>query len=574
MKEVRNKADTLTKSARKQYLRNLGMREESSWLLRRLSPSLDVIRGLPPDSPHACCQGLVRMSQNLLINYIIRQDKYDDYSKAFSRCPVPPGWHRIQNPIRHRGSWDLSEQARACVVTAIVCRTWLSDEYMRPQFRTAVRQFNWGLLAPWGIHENRASAIVGTVFSRMAASYGLVTRHALSDAERVKMAQLLDKSRRAFVQLVSVVTRSQARSGSIASSAPASVVSLEPDLEADEEEGNTDAPGPATQAKRYTENLNAQLPAKSVGKWAKRSNVHVSMHYSMAADYFATMWNVSVLPGESFHRIFKAWVGKTNHKNVELVLLRKDCRFKAIKFVLGGAFSVSHPRTTSAIQLLRRQCPALMEAFLPPSSHEEMQPYTEDEDQLDEDDLHVSPRVQGKLTRHQTALRMLPTRPNEMGTDAEISRSIDACYVAHYGKKHALEQNSHVFRYWRSLTFIDPTSQRRIGFSVNSYVRRLDEARWYGQIQYIVTHRYGSKDRVFLVCHLMQHINNQGNPLLDPILRLPVLFDSKKVSTIGLNRVHGKRPFFIPTEGKMIHPSLSARNVDIQWLCDWDVNYG
>lgn len=47
-----------------------------------------------------------------------------------------------------------------------------------------------------------------------------------------------------------------------------------------------------------------------------------------------------------FHRKCKGQVTQSNKKDVELYLLRKEARLKAIGFALNGAFASSHPNTS------------------------------------------------------------------------------------------------------------------------------------------------------------------------------------------------------------------------------------
>jgi hypothetical protein len=208
--EIRLKAATMSKSARSTFFNAMGMREESSWLVRRLSPSLDTIRSVPADPPYACRQGQVRMSRNILIKYILNPDQHGAYSKAFSSCPMPPGWKRIQNPIRHRGSWDLSEQARACVITAIILRTWLSDTKMRPEIVAAVQH---DPQSPPFADFITASSVITSIFCQMSCVYGYVTRHQLSRQDIDMMYGCTIEARRQFVRLVRIVVSASKKLG-------------------------------------------------------------------------------------------------------------------------------------------------------------------------------------------------------------------------------------------------------------------------------------------------------------------------------------------------------------------------
>lgn len=199
---ARSRAQSMLPTARIKYFQSLGMQDLPSTIQQRLSPCLDLVQSFPVDAPHACCGGLVRMAQDLLIDSILRPNEADGYSASFSSLQMPPGWPRIQNPIKHRGSWDLSEQARACVVTAVVLRIWLKDSRLRHQFVTAVKkEFKDQIIS---LGPNPAAAIVIKIFSQMATAYGYVTSHELNFQDRRRLQQNVLTARKMFVRLVSL----------------------------------------------------------------------------------------------------------------------------------------------------------------------------------------------------------------------------------------------------------------------------------------------------------------------------------------------------------------------------------
>jgi hypothetical protein len=52
-------------------------------------------------------------------------------------------------------------------------------------------------------------------------------------------------------------------------------------------------------------------------------NLHLNVHLPQHAKNFATLANISVGVKEMVHRIFKGVVGHTNHKNVEMDLMKR-----------------------------------------------------------------------------------------------------------------------------------------------------------------------------------------------------------------------------------------------------------
>jgi hypothetical protein len=543
----------MSKSAKSKFLNAMGMREESSWLVRRLSPSLDTIRSVPADPPHACLQGLVRMSQNILINYILNADQHGAYSKAFSTCPMPPGWKRIQNPIRHRGSWDLSEQARACVITAIVLRTWLSDAKMRPEVIAAVKN---DPQSPPFTGLITASAIITSIFCQMACAYGYVTRHQLNGEELDLMYDYTIESRRQFVRLISIVVSASKKTRATAATSECGTEAFE-----DPE----DRPADNSTLGRYSETSNTRLPVQKLANWSKRSNVHIAKHYKMAASQYTTLFNIMVLPGERYHRLFKKWVVATNHQQVELQLLKKDARFKTVRSILHGAFSNSHPWVTKALSTLLQSCPTVMESFLPPSSHA----FLDEEEEETEfssigDHNHIRPRVLGRITRRQAEALSLPSKPSQ---NQWFETQLRCAYSRDYNRPNIYEFGRSTIRYWKKMTFVSGDLEERLGYTYGTYIQSSSEGS-YGTIQNIFTHELGGIDSVFAVVRKLNSL-----PHKDWLSNLPLMQESVEKTILGLPAIVPKRPYIISTKGDFVCSDVEAGH-DILWLCDWDVNYG
>lgn len=138
---VRERAsEAATMAAGKKILQDNGLKEEAPAALL-LNPALDIVLGAPGDVPHADIQGLGRLAQDLLIVYLLNNTPIQrQYANQLSKLVMPAGWKRLQNPLTHRLSWSLSEQARAMLLTPIVLRPWLCNEKMRTSVVAALEK--------------------------------------------------------------------------------------------------------------------------------------------------------------------------------------------------------------------------------------------------------------------------------------------------------------------------------------------------------------------------------------------------------------------------------------------------
>ncbi len=64
--------------------------------------------------------------------------------------------------------------------------------------------------------------------------------------------------------------------------------------------------------------------------------MHINMHLLMHAKTYGTLINIQVGIKEMVHRIFKDIVQKTNHKNIELDLLKHYTTLFAIQYLMDG----------------------------------------------------------------------------------------------------------------------------------------------------------------------------------------------------------------------------------------------
>jgi len=65
-------------------------------------------------------------------------------------------------------------------------------------------------------------------------------------------------------------------------------------------------------------------------------NLHLNVHLPQHAKNFATLANTSVGVKEMVHRIFKGVVGHTNHKNIEMDLVKRYNTVQSLRHLVDG----------------------------------------------------------------------------------------------------------------------------------------------------------------------------------------------------------------------------------------------
>ncbi|KAI5777603.1 hypothetical protein EDC01DRAFT_604245, partial [Geopyxis carbonaria] len=358
MKNLRAIASTLSGTAKHNFLKGKGLSDDVDQPpVHLLAPALDSIRSAPTDPPHAEVQGIGRMMQTLLIVYILEKPMQLPYSEALCGIVHPPGWPKIQSAIRHRLQWDLSEQSRAVLLTAVVLRVWLTDDKLRLDFaHTIVNAKKEKLRDFRAAHQGTkfgASELVMQIFHEMAVCYGLATSPTLSTDDSKRLRQLIVECRKTFTDLVDIIVkaksskknkgRQNSRAGSIAGRSRAS---------------STASRISATSAHQRV------LKAKQLSMWANRSNVHIGLHYEMFRKHYATLFNLFVLPFEAKHREFKGMVQHTNTKNTLLQLLQKEMRKKGLGFLFQSVPGRYDSRLYQQLQDLSVTCPRLLKSLL------------------------------------------------------------------------------------------------------------------------------------------------------------------------------------------------------------------
>ncbi|KAI5840829.1 hypothetical protein DFP73DRAFT_482296 [Morchella snyderi] len=573
--DIRAKASDMAPTRGKALLRNMGINELPSPVLTILSPAIDVCRSFPPDPPHAEMSGIARLLQDLLIDHLLLPNQRDAYASAFRKQALPPGWGRVQNPLRHRSSWDLSEQSRACVITALVLRTWLTNQRLQPAILRAIRAEFGSELGEFGSElgaELRLLEcdIVTMVYSQLASSYTLITSHYMSvdDAQNMSSATLL--ARRLFLRLIncaiSAGTRGRGGRGGRASSRASSIAtSINEDDISDVEEEPSSQLGDAS----------AQIPSTSpnvLKKWLNRPNIHVSMHYYAYCKQYATLWNANVLIGEKYHRLFKIHVTHTNHKNVELHLLMHESRKKAVRFAIDGAFDATNPTISGLFRAVASSCPTLLERLLPASNRCFLEP--NETGNLSSDSAnHINPRVSGRLPAIYLDKAGLPTKSlRQIAFDLDLRMAYDR----DYGRRNVHVLGAKSFIYYQRFTSVDQKEEKRIGYTAGTYITLKPPnsdsalAPIIGRIEYIFTHQLRQITRLFVYVELLEDSGQN-----DHITSMRVLRATGRRVIYGLPTVDPQRLYIIPRLGARAQAGgvLAEDDDMLFWWCQWDVRF-
>ncbi|KAI5806056.1 hypothetical protein EDC01DRAFT_626159 [Geopyxis carbonaria] len=560
---LRKEALTMqSKKARETILQASGMKDGEAAPIHIIAPALDVIRSAPSDPPHADCQGIGRMSQTLLILYALLPKYQTEYANAMCKIVHPPGWPKIQNPIRHRLSWDLAEQSRALLLTAITLRVWLNDTKLRKPFITAL-MLEYRTEIALSDYKLTAHEVLIQMFYCFAKTYGLVSTPRLTKAQNDSLEVEVIKSRKTFIRLVNVVCHSRRRNkddthnNSVTSTqitVPGSSIAGSVAEELNNPNNNIDpdpeVPLESPEAAKKRINENAQvLKLAQLEKWACRANVHIGCHYNLFRKHYATLFNVFVLMGEGKHLDFKNMVSHTNTIDVVLQLFRKDLNLRTL-----------------------RSCPDLMQPLLPytsrkPLSEDHLHRDNLEETQVMSTDIHRNPAVFGKLLNLYVTCQLgLPLRASQMSSHLTevLERDYDMPNMYVFGGT--------TVKYWSRCRYDDSTLQKTLGFARGSNVLIVNALGTPKpvQVQEIFTITLPDNlTRVILIVNQYHFLATKDNIVDMELLKLG---DSTVSEFYGLSRVCSQRPYIIPTNSMDVHPHIKSSD-DIYWYCSISINY-
>lgn len=204
----RGRASKMGKTVATKHLQQLGMKEQPSPLLG-LCDAMDLILSRPYDPAHSELGGIVKMSMQMLNNYILTEKASQKFALELRAFPMPPGWTRLQSTYNHLDSYSLSELARLAVITPVLLRARLKDEHLKPMYRTAAVDMiasiptdeqdgpdSWIYLSP--------TFFVARCFNYIAESTCLLMSRDMRAKAEDDLHIVVDNGRQAFLMLADI----------------------------------------------------------------------------------------------------------------------------------------------------------------------------------------------------------------------------------------------------------------------------------------------------------------------------------------------------------------------------------
>ena len=386
---IRENAGGMSTSAGRTYLRKFSMGLDVPAVQKHMCPSVDLCRMFVADPAHSEWQGLFRNAVNVLSESIIAPAAITGIVQAFNSCPLPAGWNRIQNPIRHRNSWSLQEQGRACTILPLILSKWLRIKHMHKHIASSVKT-----VFPDDSTDGLSPVdIIVSIFASFAAS----TKHIITPERtgiyilrqviidgRIRFQKLTEIARLAIQRRrnEAALKKSGKRLGKLhaAREKPPILSNISSQQHGDEcdsdftedivrpgDEESDEQEEPALTGTRVINTTKRNLTERDLQVMGSRPNVHIGLHLPSFAQWFGTNWNANVLVLERKHKTFKQGVIKTNLHEPERQLLLDENLMMTLRLLLGGAYDYDHAWISITVKNLLKVCPKLFQLLLPPT---------------------------------------------------------------------------------------------------------------------------------------------------------------------------------------------------------------
>lgn len=249
--------------------------------LMSISPALDLILSRPLDAAHSEFNGLGHLMHLLLTTGIMTTEAKLEYAAELRVWKFPPGWQRLQSPLRHLGNYTLSEHATWCTVAPVLFRAWLKPEHLLGRFASNCQS----ILGP---QEAPVDMIVKTC-ALIAKSNSLLMGYRISSEDRENMPAVITQARKQFNQLSMAASASVSKAPSVAGSRAGSP-------SAHRMGGDTIVHGIGGAQREDT------VKGEQFLNDTLRPNIHAAVHYPMFAEEYALPVNCNTLVGENEHR--------------------------------------------------------------------------------------------------------------------------------------------------------------------------------------------------------------------------------------------------------------------------------
>ncbi|KAI9749068.1 MAG: hypothetical protein M4579_007019 [Chaenotheca gracillima] len=563
---LRREGDKINaKTKRASYFQKLGMTSNPP-PLASISPALDLIQSRPSDPAHSEYLGLSEPAHELLLTAILTEKGRIAYNEVLRSFPFPPGWARLQSPLRHFKSYTIQEHARASIIVPILLRCWLKETVIRTDYEGTIKRV-FRESAP----ESSAPDLIVRCFGAMARSNSVLMSQSLTTDLRQRLPTIILDGRKSYQKLFEAAalaceaprTRRRSASAASRSPSPASQAPLTQDTPsqagmmssfASAADDSSDTGAPVEGGKK----------AQDYRSSKQRPNIHAGLHYPSIVEEFGTSFNCNVLMGEDKHRFFKKIIYQSNHKNPEKMLLGRECLQQTIRFLLAGSHTLTEPDLTSQMRRLHQACPNVFRSILPPSEY-----MWEDADEssipLFADNEHLDPAAQGcismKFARETLGLPIRMTLDNISDT---FARSLIQAYALDYNMPFAVELGRLPLQWCKKLSFTDRASQKRLTFKTGDFIRyRGDQI---GRIDFSFIHEIVRGDRRILLWISEVEAETLEK---DRVLELPLLRMKGSQIIVGLPAVVGKKIYIVPWEEQ-----VGARDYGNSLLhCTWEIEF-
>lgn len=288
LKRQRAYISRISRTAQKAYCQEWGLTENPS-PLDKISPCLDLVQSKPSNPAHSEYSGIAKFLQELLFTAILTTKAQQEYVFELQHFKFPPGWGRLQSPLKHLQSWRMQEAARASVITPVLLRMWLQAQHVKPKYLAAISSVFGREMWAQGF-----SAVDMIVYSYglTARSNSVILARSMTSKDRDSLNTVVYNGRKAFQNLFEAAAIANSSPASRAPTpASPSAMSIYSNPEAEFEE---------------MESLSASLKVTSKAKqfraFQSRPNIHIGLHYDAVTQEYATPNNYNILIGEDKHK--------------------------------------------------------------------------------------------------------------------------------------------------------------------------------------------------------------------------------------------------------------------------------
>ncbi len=155
-------------------------------------------------------------------------------------------------------------------------------------------------------------------------------------------------------------------------------------------------------------------------------------------------------------------VRRTNHRDVEKVLLQRESFCRTIRLILEGAYEADEPRLSSVTRQLYLSCPQVLNNLLQPTQYSHDILNHDDDDQDDEDDHrpfwnspeHRQLSFSHSIPAKKVLERMrIPVRLSTLPNLHPFLKELRHAYAQDYKKNSVLEPGPNPLKWFSKLSY-------------------------------------------------------------------------------------------------------------------------